>query len=70
MQTITMEATEAHDFDSFEDAEAVASQWQGAEVQVVTFQGNAMSDERTVWHVVLPVPAHDYRVGFVALKGF
>lgn len=70
MQTITMEATEAHDFASFEDAEAVASQWNGAEVQVLTYPGNAMSEDRTVYHVILPVPHHDYRVGFVALKGF
>ena len=70
MQTITMDSREAHEFSSFEDAEVVASQWQGGEVQVITYPGNAMMPARTVWNVILPVPSRDYRVGYVAMKGF
>jgi hypothetical protein len=69
MQTVTMDANEAHQFATYEDAEIVASQWRGAEVQEVTFRG-LNPEPRTVWFVVLPVPARDYRVGYISLKGF
>lgn len=69
MQSITMDSTEAHEFSTFEDAEIVASQWRGGDVQEVTYRGLNPSS-RTVWFVAVPVPSRDYRVGYVMMRGF